>query len=332
MVYRCGCLWSLFALTVLGGCRHPAEETDDANSRAKVSVQLSYLRDGTIEETVFAVGSTEALRKEKIVSPVAGRVMELKVLEGTSVRAGDVLTVIRTREAQSTIDGAKMLMRAATTEPQKREAERALALADSLQPKVYIRAGFDGVVATRSVSAGELVAEQSEIMTLIDVSSLVFMADVPASMMGAVRRGLLARVVFPQGTGEVFKAELDGILPQADAESQSVKVRLRFVGLTDARRNLLKANLQGSTRIVTQTRAHVLLVERSAVLHDDETNRYAIVMMTPDSLSRSIPVEVGIQSDSVVEVRGAELRDGLPIIQRGNYALADSTRVTVQAP
>jgi multidrug efflux pump subunit AcrA (membrane-fusion protein) len=323
---------AVFLICVLPGCRHGGGDDEEPTTTPRVPVRLGQVREGNIAVTVAVPGITLPLLKERVVAPVGGRVIALKALEGTSVRAGDPLVVLRTREAQTAIEGAQQMLRLATTERERAFARRALSLADSIQPKVYVRAGSDGVVATRSVTEGELVADQAELLTLVDLASVIFMADVPVGRLSALSLGQPAVIAFPQMGGGTFHAVVDGILPQADGESQSVNVRLRFTGLTEEQHRLLKSNLQGTASIILGIHRHVLLVDRSALLRDDESGQHAIVLMTPDSLSRTIPVTVGVQNDSSAEVAGDGIRAGAPVILQGNYALSDSTRVTAQEP
>jgi len=321
------------SLFLLVGCSRQREEGETSSATTvRVPVKVSRIVRGSIESMVTAVGVTDAIRKEKLFSPVPGRVLSLKVLEGSRVRAGDVVVILRTKEAQAAIEGARTLMRTAATERQKQEARRALALADSLQPEILVKASFDGVIASRSVTEGELVADQTELLTIIDVSTIVFVADVPISDVSTIHSGLAARVRFPQLPISQINAVVDAISPQADAQSQSVRVRLRFRDLTGDQQRILMGNVQGTAQIITGTHRNVLLLERSALLHDDESNSYSVVIMTHDSLAHVVPVTVGLQTDSVVEVQSGLLRPGESVIMRGQYALTDSTRVTIETP
>ena len=118
------------------------------------------------------------MRKEKSYAPIAGRVVALNALEGTEVQKGDVLAIIQTKESEATILGAESMLKSAVTAEQKSEAEHTLELARSTQSSVNVCAKFDGVVSTRSVSEGELVAENAELFTIVDLSTIDFLADV----------------------------------------------------------------------------------------------------------------------------------------------------------
>ena len=145
---------------------------------------------------VDAIGKTDALRKEKSYAPIAGRIITFKALEGTEVKKGDVLAIIQTKESEATILGAESMLKSAVTAEQKSEAEHILELARSTQNSVNVCAKFDGVVSTRSVSEGELVAENAELFTIVDLSTIDFLADVPLRDISSVQRGEHASVEF----------------------------------------------------------------------------------------------------------------------------------------
>jgi multidrug efflux pump subunit AcrA (membrane-fusion protein) len=324
--------WSIAGLVLLAGCsKRAGGEDESSGTPARVPVRIGRMREGSIESIVTATGSTDAIRKEKVVAPVAARVVSLSVLEGSVVRKGDLLAVLRPREAHTAMEGARSLLRSATTEAERKEAERAIVLTDSSQPALTVRAGFDGVVATRSVSEGELVAEQAEIFTILDPATIIFVADIPVGTTGSVTVNCPARVTLTQLSLKRLDAVVDALSPQADAQSQTVRVRLRFRGLTPQEEKLMRTNLAGVAQIITGSHRNALLIDRSAILHDDESDVWSIAVLTPDSLAHLIPVRIGVQNDSVVEILDRGVHAGQQVILRGHYGLTDSTRVTVEA-
>lgn len=329
--YHSALLFRCFALLILlAGCaRQGAEEDQNGNGNSPlVAVRCAPILAGNAIRAVTATGRTDLLRKEKIFAPVGGVILELRVLEGAKVRAGEEVAVILTRESQSAITGAEELARSARDERQRAEAERALRLAKDAQNKVTVTARSGGTVSTRNVSAGELVAENAELLTLDDLSSLVFVADVALRDLAAIRPGLRCRVRFASLPGEEFPAAVDALLPQSEPQSQTAPVRLRFAGIGKTR--ALRPGMAGSAVIVTGTRRNVLLVPRAALLRDDETNRHSILIVTPDSRARIVPVETDAAGDSLATVSSPALRAGMRVIVEGQYALSDSTRVIVR--
>jgi membrane fusion protein (multidrug efflux system) len=307
--------------------RSGEEGTGESTTLPVVSVRVFPVHRGDLDESVVATGKVEVIRRQKVLSPVAGTLVSLKALEGMSVQHGAVLAIIRPREAQAAIAGAEALLSGAKTDADRHEAQAALDLARSSENLVGVRAVFDGVVAARNVTEGELVAENTELLTVMDLSTIVFVADVPLRDAPRIHAGQRASLEFQPLPGQRFAALVDAVYPSTDAQSQTVGVRLRPRNLGGEGRRLLKPSMLGVCRIITGVHKDVLIVPRAALLRDDEKNAYAVVVVRPDSIARLIPVAVGVTTDSSAEVRGIGVAAGSTVVIEGNYALPDSTRV-----
>ena len=325
-------LLTTFVCIALAGCtgRHGAgDEDENAASavNAVVVVKTAPVVRGDMETVVAVTGSTDALRKEKIITPIAGTLLSVKVLEGTPVHRGDLLAVIQPRETRAAITGADALLRAAGTDAERLEARHAMDLALAAQNNLSVMATADGVVASRSATEGELVAENAELMTVVDLRTLVFVADVPLGEIARVHPGERAAVTFQALPGEAFRARVDAVNPRSDPGSQSVRVRISFTGEDARRMSSLMSDMGGLARIVTGKHVGILIVPKPALLRNDETDTYTIVIATADSLARVLPVEVGARTDSTAEVSAPGLLPGTRVVVEGNYSLADSTRI-----
>jgi membrane fusion protein (multidrug efflux system) len=218
-------------------------------------------------------------------------------------------------------------MRSAATPKERAEAARAMQLALASQNNLEVHAGTDGMVSTRSVTEGELVAENAELMTVVDLATLAFYADVALQDIPHIRVDLPAAVTFQALPGMRFGAVVDAVNPRSDPVSQTVRVRLRFTGEKGERGRYLRADMNGMAAIVTGRHDGVLIVPKQAVLRNDETGACTVVLATPDSLAHIVPVDVGARTDSTAEVSGPGLVPGARVVVVGNYALADSTRI-----
>jgi len=329
---RFGAFLLASSLALTSGCtnkRAGEDEESESTVPALVTVKVAPIVRSDVDVAVTATGKTDALNKVKVVSPIAGRIQSLNAVEGNIVKNGDVLATIQSREAHAAIAGAEALLQSAQTPEEKAEAERTLKLAQSTQNAVKVYARLNGSVATRSVNAGEFVAENAELMTLVDLSTIVFVADLQLRDVPSVRAGQVCNVQFPSLPGRAFRARLDAIYPQSSEQSQTVKARIRFLDPIKEQRAFLRTEMAGVAGIIIGHHNGALIVPRAAVLRNDETGTHSVVLMTADSLARSVPVNVGVTSDSTAEVMSPDLRPGMEVIVEGNYALADSTRVTV---
>ena len=169
------------ASLLIAGCRPKGSDDNEEKpaSKALVTVKIDAVKEHDAAITVSALGKTEALRKEKLYSPIAGKIVSLKVYEGSEVKQGQTVAVIQSKESNAAIMGAETMAKSAETPEAKAEANRQLLLAQSSQNSVEVVAKFDGVISARTVSEGELVAENGELMTVIDLTSIIFVADVP---------------------------------------------------------------------------------------------------------------------------------------------------------
>jgi membrane fusion protein, multidrug efflux system len=319
-------------LAVVAGCRKTQSDDESegtSNVKPVVAVKIAKITSGDAVLSITAFGKTDALRKEKVYAPIAGRITVLNVFEGARVKSGEILAVIRTKESQAAILGAEAMVRSARNAQQKAEAENALALAQSSDKSVNVTAKFKGFVSTRSVSEGELVIENAELMTVLDLSTLDFQADVPLRDVSDVHAGQRSTIRFQSIPDKIFVGEVDAINPQTDFQSQTVRVRLRFISNDESVKSTLRTDMIGTAQIVTGHRQGAMFVPKAALLRNDEENTYSVVTVTKDSLAKSIPVTIGALNDSSAEIMSADLRPGMPVITVGNYALQDSTKVSI---
>jgi RND family efflux transporter MFP subunit len=332
-IYKISVPLFLFLSTsvIMNGCRQKESDDEGSQSAAKavVNVKVGAVSERDAAVVVEAIGKTDALRKEKSYAPIAGRIVALKALEGSEVKKSDVLAIIQTKESEATILGAESMLKSAVTAEQKSEAEHILNLARSTQNSVSVYAKFDGVVSTRSVSEGELVAENAELFTIVDLSTIDFLADVALRDVSSVQRGEQASVRFQSLPAKQFPALVDALNPQSDIQSQTVRVRLRFSTLNNSILSLLRTDMIGTAQITTGVRRHALFVPKAALLRNDEDNSYSVVMLTADSLAKLIPVVIGTSDEHSAEIRSEQLRAGMMVVTEGNYALTDSTRLSV---
>ena len=333
-------IWSIVLLSVGGilltGCGQRSssggEEEGGSSSTARVPVKTAALRLGDMRVTTEVMGTIDALRREKVYSPIAGRVTSFHILEGNLVQPGQVLAEVQTRESQAAITGAEALLRSAQSTSQHSDAQRMLDLAKSGQTVVIVRARMAGIVATRSIAEGELVTENAEICSIIDPSSLYFKAEVPSRSLPLIHVGQSAHIHLSMidVAGDV-EATIDGVSPTADSASQAVSVRMRLDRVPGNLRHLLKVGMTGTSKVTTDLHRRVLLAPKSALLRDDETDSYSLFSVGTDSIAHSMKVDVVAEEDSIVEVRAAGISPGMSVIIEGNYALPDSTRVQVEA-
>ena len=233
---------------------------------------------------LVASGYVVARRKATIAAEVTGKVSELLVEEGMTVKKGQVLARLDSILAEKDVAQAKSRAKAAEAaaaaiKADLRDAERILKRTKSLSrrsiaseadltkaqartavlraqlrqaeaqlmtarleaqrfaavlDKHQIRAPFAGVVVERSAQPGEMISPLSAgggftrtgICTIVDMDSIEIEVDVNEAFIGRLKKGTEVNAVLDAYPDWNIPAEVIAIVPTANREKATVKVRI----------------------------------------------------------------------------------------------------------
>jgi len=319
----------LLGILIAGCGGDQAQDGNDPSPKPVVSVRVAPVRQQTVPVTVVVDGMTDVRDREQVTAPIDGTVVSLAVEVGAPVKAGDTIAVLRTRDSEAAIAGARRLMERAQTPEQRARAQSALDVARESQQLVSVTAGRPGMVVARLASPGQTVTADARLLELVDLSTLDFVASVPLAELVRIRPGQSARIDFPSLPDTAFAARVATVSAQSDPGSQATPVRLRFDGRTAALDATLRVSMMGTATITVSEHPGALVVPTPALLRDDLADTYTVYLVGPDSLAHQISVTIGVMTDSIAEVSSPSLAAGDPVIVEGNYEVSDSTRVTV---
>jgi HlyD family secretion protein len=151
---------------------------------------------GTIDATTYDVASV-----------IAGRVATVKVVEGSRVKAGDVLVTLdsaaltlQVTQAEQGVNAAKAAVAQARDDDgsdadiaaahaRQKQAEAAVGLAKVQAGYATITAPHAGIVVAVATNAGQAAAAGRTLVTLVDTSDLFVRAYVPEPDLGKVHVG-----------------------------------------------------------------------------------------------------------------------------------------------
>ncbi|MCK9636148.1 MAG: efflux RND transporter periplasmic adaptor subunit [Methylobacter tundripaludum] len=111
----------------------------------------------------------------------------------------------------------------AALEAQVTQAEAALAEAQSVLDDLVVRAPASGMITTRIVDAGEVVAAGSPLFDIVDLDRLYLKVYVPEKEIGKVRLGLPAQIYTDAFPDRPFPATLRYIASQAEFTPKEVQ-------------------------------------------------------------------------------------------------------------
>lgn len=160
----------------------------------------------------------------------------------------DRLRDLASREltSDSSLDAAEanydtLAARLATGRENVKVAERTVALAKEALDKMTIRAPFAGMVVSKDAQPGEMISPVSAgggytrtgICTIVDVESLEIEVDVNEAYIGRVSPGQRVTATLDAYPGWQIPAEVVAIVPTADRQKATVRVRIGLLERDD---------------------------------------------------------------------------------------------------
>src|SRR5262249_34122988 len=153
------------------------------------------------------------------------------------------------------------MLREATTPAEKSDAERAVALAEKNSVRKALVASWDGAVLSHAASPGDRVAEDQEILTVNDASSLVFLADIVQADLPRIQPGQKATIQIA-GAAQPLSGTVHAVLPGANPTDYTGSVRIDLP--PESRR--LAVGIFGKARILVASHGDAAVVPDAAVL------------------------------------------------------------------
>ena len=236
--------------------------------------------------------------------------------------------------ATAAVDAMKAQLAVARQGLVAAEAEHAVALQDL--ENYTIRAPFAGIAVSKDAQPGEMVSPVSAgggftrtgISTIVDMDSLEIEVDVNESSIAKVVPGQPAVATLDAYPGWQIPATVRTVIPTADRQKATVKVRLNFDELDP--RILpdmgVKVAFQESDRQAEEAPRAQCLVPRRAVRDD---GGQAVVFQLRDGIAERRAVTLGRQLGADVEVLGG-LPAGATVVLDPPPGLSDGAPVTTE--
>ena len=331
---------------------------DPPQQERKSPVQVAAVETRAVAEQVSLVGTTEAIAESTIASEVAGVVEHFPVAEGDYVNKGDLLARLRTTYLQLRLKGARAARERTVANLKNAEKELTrvsrLREANSVAEKAYddalynhraltqellrneveieqlqyevdqarVAAPFSGFVAQEHTQVGEWMSAGGAVVTLIDLSSVRIIVDVPERFSVKIQPAGSAEVRIAALADQQLTGEITGILPQGNPAARTFPVRVKVAnaGLK------IKSGMEASVTFHLADRKKALLVPKDAIVTNGALRHVVTVVE-----GRAMPVGVKIYGyyGGSVAVEG-KLQPGDQVVIRGNERLRPGQAVAIQ--
>jgi HlyD family secretion protein len=320
----------------------------------------SVVTEGQATTVLTATGYVEAERKADLSPKITSRITELNVTEGTRVKKGDVIARLDSTDldaqlaeahanwvnAQAELDRQKNLHSQGVTTQAALDAATANEAAtrarvryiDALLDYTIIRAPFAGVITAKRAFVGEAVSpfgsspsgggSGGAIATIVEFSSLYVGADVNEANLSKLSKEQPAEISLDAVPDKTFHGRLRQIVPAADRQKATVRVKVAFLDADDRVLPDLSARVAFTAEPThgKEARSRVVVPKAVVTQVDGKTGVFRIV----DGRAKFTPVTAGGDVQGQVEITQG-LQGGEKLISlSGGPPIQDGEKVRVE--
>jgi RND family efflux transporter MFP subunit len=195
----------------------------------------------------------------------------------------------------------------------------AVARTKAILPLVSLVAPASGFIVWRNVSADQRFEKGADFYRIVDLNRVWILADIFESDAAAVQPGTLARLCLPHAPGTSLMARVSDTVPQFEATTRTLKVRLEADNSGLTLKPDMYVDLQLSRRL-----SPGLSVPIEAVL--DSGLRKVVYVECGSGCFEPRQVQTGWQSGGRAQIVSG-LSAGERIVTTGNFLLDSESRM-----
>ena len=251
---------AMAALLGLSACGHKEPQNTRAEVPPAVAVSSAAATLEPIPLTESVVGTVRPKLEATVSAKIAGRILEVLVVPGQQVQAGDRLALIEAGELEAARNRAQAALEQANRELERQkqllaanatarsafdaaEAAQRMAAASLVEIQTtlehaVVTAPFAGTISRKLADTGDLAIPGRGIVQLEDPKLLRLETPVPESLAGKLKLGQPIPVTLDALGGTTLDGTIGEMAPSADAASRTFMVRLDLPAVEGLRAGL----------------------------------------------------------------------------------------------
>lgn len=287
-------------------CGRSRESVSSAGIENLTPVTVTHPSVGDLSETVTLNATSKFLLKTSVKSDMNGYIQKVQIQIGQRVSRGQELFVIRSKESEHLGNAISKLD-----------------TAFHFRGTVSVKSPSEGYVTELAYKAGDYVQDNEILGAICDISSLVFLLELPYELSSYLPDNKKVNLLLPDGSK--LKGTVESSMPAVDPVSQTRSCVIHVNGIS-----AIPENLIARVGFIKKSKTDVIILPREALLTDEAQNEFWIMKMTDSSTAVKIPVETGIVTSDKVEIISPVLSSADIILLTGNYGLPDTAKVIIQ--
>ncbi len=200
-----------------------------------------------------------------------------------------------------------------------------LAHAKKLLDDSIVHAPVSGEIQHKLVTEGAYVEPPTPVFSIVDNSRLELEAMVPTADLASLRSGQKVAFTVNAFPDKTFGGSVIEVNPAVQAETRSVKVRIRV----DNSGGRLRAGMFAEGEILTGLLKEAVLIPAAAAYRDDRSAKSSYVFVVENGKAVRRTILIGRERDSTLEIAEG-LKRGDVVVAEQSIELADGVRIDPQ--
>jgi multidrug efflux pump subunit AcrA (membrane-fusion protein) len=269
-------------------------------------VTVTHASFNGIADALTLNATSAFLLKTSVKSDVNGYLQKVNIRLGQRVIQGQELFTVRSKESEHLGNAISRL-------------DTSL----HFSGMVVIKSPAAGYITGLSYQAGDYVQDSEVLATISDISSLVFLLELPYELKSCLDRNRIVELTLPDG--KKYKGTIESSLPAVDQISQTQSFVIRVPGISS-----IPENLAATVKFLRNSKSDATVLPREAILTDETQTEFWIMKMTNSVTAVKVPIIKGLETSDKVEIISPRLIPSDRILLTGNYGLPDTAKVIIE--
>ena len=193
------------------------------------------------------------------------------------------------------------------------EQVKSISETHQISPIITLYAPITGKIVEHNAILGAMVAQETEILTVMDPSVVCIHADIYERDIAKIRIGQVVEATVPAYPGETFEGKISFIGDVLNEETRTITVRSEV----ENKEFKLKPGMFANIDIFLNHQSAALVLPIESILDEGDDH---IVFLKVDGKFIPQIVKIGIRSEDIVEVL-AGVEEGAEVVTAGNFQL-----------
>ncbi|WP_143305870.1 efflux RND transporter periplasmic adaptor subunit [Chitinophaga vietnamensis] len=292
-------------LIIAASCHNSTPAAEAPAETPGTPVTVASPETGTMGDSVELNASAVFLLKTNVKAVANGFLQTSNVKQGQHVRKGEVLFLLKTKEAENLGNTINKLD-----------------TSFHFTGLIPIRANGNGYITQLTMQAGSYVQDGEQLATISDDNSFAFILSLPYEYSSLIPGNRKVTLTLPDG--QRLPGAMDAPLPSVDSVAQTQNYVIRV-----ASSKVIPENLIAKVHLVRSVKTNAVFIPKAAILSDEAQREYWIMKMSDSTTAVKVIVTKGMETDGKVEILTPALSAQDKVLTSGNYGLPDTAKVSI---